>query len=345
MLLSEFTNFFDFNEDKQNKQVIVVLPGRFQPWHKGHKAVYDHLVKKYGYDNVYICTSDKVEPPRSPFNFQEKLEMMKLTGVDPNRVVQSKQPYQALEIVNRYDAQSTIVIFAVSEKDMAEDPRFQFKPKKDGSPSYFQPLPANIQDAATLDRHGYITTVPTFNFNVLGQPMRSATEVRAQFAQADEQTKKAIIKDLFGNYSNAVYSIMAGRIMESADNARIEYLRQRAVAAHPEARTPEEALDFYIIDREARDVDALEKVNRHEDAMIDRLSSLETSLEQKIDDLYVKFNDLKTVVSDNVSEDAAGVGVVAKNKKMAKDPRYSMSITQDVKPSTPQKMAKAFRLA
>ena len=46
----------------------------------------------------------------------------------------------------------------------------------------------------------------------------------------------------------------------------------------------------------------------------------------------------------NVTEDAAGVGVVATNKRMAKDPRYSTSMTVDVKPSTPTKNAKAFKL-
>jgi hypothetical protein len=46
-----------------------------------------------------------------------------------------------------------------------------------------------------------------------------------------------------------------------------------------------------------------------------------------------------------VAEDAAGVGVVAKNKKMARDPRYSMSITKDVKPSTPKNMLRALRLS
>ena len=51
------------------------------------------------------------------------------------------------------------------------------------------------------------------------------------------------------------------------------------------------------------------------------------------------------VWEQGVSEDAAGVGVVAKNKKMAKDPRYSMSMTKDVKPSTPRNMLRAFRLA
>lgn len=53
----------------------------------------------------------------------------------------------------------------------------------------------------------------------------------------------------------------------------------------------------------------------------------------------------QTHIKPGVTEDAAGVGVVAKNKKMAKDPRYSMSITKDVKPSTPKNMLRAFRLS
>ena len=45
-----------------------------------------------------------------------------------------------------------------------------------------------------------------------------------------------------------------------------------------------------------------------------------------------------------LTEDAAGVGVVATNKKMSQDPRYSTSMTVDVKPNTPQKNLKAFKL-
>jgi hypothetical protein len=44
------------------------------------------------------------------------------------------------------------------------------------------------------------------------------------------------------------------------------------------------------------------------------------------------------------NEDAAGVGVVATNKKMARDPRYSTSMTVDVHPNTSQKNLKAFKL-
>ena len=44
----------------------------------------------------------------------------------------------------------------------------------------------------------------------------------------------------------------------------------------------------------------------------------------------------------DLTEDAAGVGVVANNKKMAKDPRYSTSMTVDVKPGETQRQAKKF---
>ena len=41
-------------------------------------------------------------------------------------------------------------------------------------------------------------------------------------------------------------------------------------------------------------------------------------------------------------DEVGGVGVVAANKKMAADPRYSMSMTTDIKPGETQKQAKKF---
>ena len=61
---------------------VVIYPGRFHPFHKGHKSVYDTLVKRFGKDRVYIATSNKVDPPKSPFTFDEKRAMMTLTGVE-----------------------------------------------------------------------------------------------------------------------------------------------------------------------------------------------------------------------------------------------------------------------
>jgi hypothetical protein len=47
---------------------------------------------------------------------------------------------------------------------------------------------------------------------------------------------------------------------------------------------------------------------------------------------------------NSMVEDAAGVGVIA-SKKQAKDPRYSMSLTNDVRPGQVNKSLKAFKLA
>jgi len=190
---------------------VVIYPGRFHPFHKGHKSVYDALVKRFGKNRVYIATSNKVDPPKSPFTFDEKRAMMALTGVDPSRVVQVKNPYQATEITDNYDPQNTIALFAVSDKDMAEDPRFSFKPRKDGQPSYYQPASKDMQ---SLDTHGYIVTVPTLQFNVLGKPMSSASEFRANFAVADSETQKAMVTDLFGRYDPKTHSTMSQKIME-----------------------------------------------------------------------------------------------------------------------------------
>ena len=193
-------------------KVVAIYPGRFHPFHKGHASVYDFLKRKF--NDVYIATSNKVDPPKSPFSFPEKRTMMLAAGIPANAIVQSKQPYRAEEILSKYDPETTAVIFAVSKKDMEEDPRFSFAPKKDGSPSYFQPL-NKVDEMKPFNQHGYITVVPTLDFTVLGQPMRSATELRRDFAKADTDTQKDMITDLYGTYNKGVHQIMANKINEA----------------------------------------------------------------------------------------------------------------------------------
>ena len=51
---------------------------------------------------------------------------------------------------------------------------------------------------------------------------------------------------------------------------------------------------------------------------------------------------INPVGAEKVYHESAGVGVVAGNKKMAKDPRYAMSMTVDVKPGETQRQAAKF---
>jgi cytidyltransferase-like protein len=195
-------------------KILAVYPGRFQPFHKGHAQVYQWLKNKFG--DAVIATSDKVEAPKSPFNFAEKKRMMMLAGVPSSDIQQVTNPYIAREILRQYDPKTTVLVFAVSQKDMEEDPRFSFKPTKTGKPGYLQPYKGNEKKLKpfgdTMMPKGYVIVTPTFTFDVLGKPATSASELRKQFVSLNDEKQKAFIKDLFGKYNASVHKLMNDKI-------------------------------------------------------------------------------------------------------------------------------------
>jgi cytidyltransferase-like protein len=195
-------------------KILAVYPGRFQPFHKGHAQVYQWLKSKFG--DAVIATSDKVEAPKSPFNFKEKKKMMTLAGVPSNAVKQVTNPYIAREILKDYDPKTTVLVFAVSQKDMEEDPRFSFKPTKSGKPGYLQPYKGNEKKLKPFGDQtmptGYVIVTPTFTFDVLGKPATSASELRKQFVSLDDKKQKEFVKDLFGKYDASVHKLMKEKI-------------------------------------------------------------------------------------------------------------------------------------
>jgi hypothetical protein len=186
--------------EDDTKDLVIIYPGRFHPFHIGHGKVYKYLKQKYSNAKVFISTSGKVDGDRSPFTFEEKKKMMELAGVDSGAIVQCKSPYQSIEIVHQFDENKTVVVFAVSEKDMAEEPRFDFsdgiKLKKDGEPAYMQKW-SGLDSAETYREHGYIATTPTFPFEVLGQKINSASQIRNMIAASDDTKLTQMLQDLY----------------------------------------------------------------------------------------------------------------------------------------------------
>lgn len=319
--------------------LLVIYPGRFQPWHKGHHAVYEYLTGKFGRNNVFIATSNKVEAPKSPFSFAEKAYFMQLTGVPADRIVQAANPYQIQSILDtsniQVDPQRTVVIFAVSEKDMAEDPRFSFKSKKDGSAPYFQPL-RDIKDTKSMQEHGYIMTVPTFDFDVLGQPMRSGTELRQMYVDADEPTRQNIVKDLFGRYTTEAEQLLTTKLAPAAPKEvpRPNKLPKTVKPAGGQVVEPvSEQVSAFVPARQDSD-DGYYKLLAHKYRKDPR--SLSAKEKEQLHNYIIKQQVFK--------EEAAGVGVV----KNSKDPRYVMATVgdqNDVDGSTPKKNLRAFKLA
>jgi len=215
---------FDLLEN-ENSNLVVIYPGRFHPFHIGHGKVYKYLKQQYKGAQVFIATSNKTDAHKSPFSFDEKKMMMKLAGVDPNAIVQTKVPYVATEITDRFDPDKTIIVYAVSEKDMAEDPRFNFpangpalltRGEKKGKPAHMQKWPG-IENAKPLRDHSYVATVPTFQFKVLGEPMQSATQIRNMIKNADEVKLQQILQDLYNrsDIPQEVVQLFKSKLQES----------------------------------------------------------------------------------------------------------------------------------
>lgn len=132
-------------------QLVVLYPGRFQPFHLGHGDVFRSLQSKFGRDSVYIATSNKVEPPKSPFNFSDKTVFMNAAGIPSDRIIEVTSPYKLPE--PQFNPANTIFIVAVGAPD-----RDRLRPdsvKKDGNPGYYKTF-ESIDKCATADKHGYV---------------------------------------------------------------------------------------------------------------------------------------------------------------------------------------------
>jgi glycerol-3-phosphate cytidylyltransferase-like family protein len=211
---------FDLFEN-ENTNLVVIYPGRFHPFHIGHGKVFKYLKQNFKGAQVFIASSGKTDTHKSPFTFDEKKKMMMLAGVDPNAVVQAKVPYVASEITDRFDPDTTVVVYAVSEKDMAEDPRFAFpqngpKLKKNGEPAHVQKW-TGMADAKPLRDHSYIVTVPTFTFKIQGEAINSATQIRNMIGKADEEKLTLILQDLYDtqNIPHEVMEIFKRKLQPS----------------------------------------------------------------------------------------------------------------------------------
>ena len=182
------------------RDLVIIYPGRFHPFHIGHGKVYKYLKQKYSNAKVFISTSGKTDGDRSPFTFEEKRKMMMLAGVDSSAIVQSKSPYQSPEITEMFDPDKTVVVFAVSEKDMENEPRFDFSNgvsfKKNGEPAHMQKW-EGMESADTVRKHSYIATTPTFPFTIRGAEINSASQIRNMISKSDDTELSQILQDLY----------------------------------------------------------------------------------------------------------------------------------------------------
>lgn len=186
-------------------RTIAVYPGRFHVFHKGHKSVYDHLIDKYGPENVYIATSEKQAPMTSPFTYSDKIAMMTKMGVPASKIVKVVNPYKIEEMVNELclDPGHDRLVYALGGRDAD-----RFK--------YTKTSPLQLLTDKTklkpVGKHAYVEVVPVAEFNIDGHKVDSGTEVRELYLDGNEADRRHIIADLYGEVDPDLKDIFDRRL-------------------------------------------------------------------------------------------------------------------------------------
>ncbi len=188
--------------ESHSREILVIYPGRFQLFHRGHAHVFETAQAKYGQNNCFIATSNKQEQPKSPFTFDEKKLMITATGISPDRVQQVVNPYRAKEIYSHYDPENTIMIYVLG-KDID---RF------DLSKGSFREVPEDLNDALPMSEQKYVFIVPQYEFEVMGEKVTGATELRAMYKGLDNNQADRFVSDLYGDINHEVKLILDKKI-------------------------------------------------------------------------------------------------------------------------------------
>ena len=180
------------------EKTIVVYSGRFQPFHKGHFATYENLIKKFGKDSVYVATSNKTDNQKSPFNFREKkMIMQKMFGIPSNKIVEVRNPYAPMEVLANYPEETTGFITVVGEKD---EMRLSGK--------YFTPYKGKVE-MGYRDK-GYVYASPSQSNPISG------TEVRNWLKAGDEQSKKDFLK-AYPKFDESIFKLITLKLSKLSE--------------------------------------------------------------------------------------------------------------------------------
>ena len=234
---------------------LVIYPGRFHPFHLGHKASYDSLTQKFGENAVYIASSGKQNDDDSPFAYADKVKMATKLGVPPGHIQKVKNPYQATEITSALSDEekaNTVLVFAVSDKDAQ---RFNYRPRADGSPSFLQPLPADKKDIKPMTQQGYITVTPTVNFRVQGQDANSASQIRKLYVQGNDNDRDQIIVDLYGTNDPELRDIFDKALGVNAPKEGVIYGQEQVYAGE----NPVQVMRESRLDRLRENIESLQQ--------------------------------------------------------------------------------------
>ena len=213
---------------------VVIYPGRFQPMLSHHAEVFKQLKSQFPDAEIYVGTSDKVDAPKSPFNFKEKQAIATAHGVPADHVLMAARPYHKDDYAKYFDENNTIIIFAVGEKDLDRFPfgnvdaktGLDMTVKGEARPKYYQKINTLQADPRPMSDRGYITLAPTI---MTGDEIASASAFRQALIDApDETAAKQVFQKQFGNYDDKIFKLIYSKVTGANMSEQINIMRKLA---------------------------------------------------------------------------------------------------------------------
>ena len=231
-------------------RTVAVFPGRFHPFSLGHKGVYDYLLDNpdVDVDDVFVATSAKQNPTDSPFAIDDKITMITKTGVPPSRVIQVTNPYKIDEIIKRLglDPAQDRLIYALGSDDAK---RFNYT--KD-SPLQ---LWSNKVKMKPVGKHAYVKVIPQITYNILGDKVTHASEIRKKYADGNDNDRDQIIVDLYGVADPELRDIFDQALGVNAPEEGIIYGQEQVYAGENPVRVMRESR----LDRLRENIESLQQ--------------------------------------------------------------------------------------
>jgi hypothetical protein len=198
-----------FNEEDSSKgNLVAIYPGRFQPMGLHHKESFKWLSKQFGDQNTYIVTSDKTEPQKSPFNFEEKKRIMLKHGIPESQIIKVTNPYSPLQFfeVTGLDPRETTIVYMIGEKDKGRLRGFK-RLMAFNKTTY---IPAkNLEEPYT-----YYVYAPHVSYNIPSFGEMSGTNIRK--ALGDREAKlselKYRFKQIMGWFDAGIFNLVVRRM-------------------------------------------------------------------------------------------------------------------------------------
>jgi len=304
----------------------VICTSRFKPMHPHHAEVYTRLQAQFPGSEVYIATSNKVEGSKSPFNFDEKSQIMNtMHGIPEDRIILAANPYLIDSYMKEFDQKNTMVIFAVGGKD--ED-RFPMKNIDDSTglnmatrgetrPTYYQMINTLEQHPALpMSDRGYIHITPTVAGN--GE-VASASAFRKAFTSVEEtEGRKQVFTKYMGTMNNEIFSLFNNKLIGEKMSEQLEIMKYLSGLINEAPINFDADVDTGMSDEE--DDEYATKPGYGQDSMINQLGKIIDSddVSKDVDAMKIKkFTPVtKVTTDDNASVDVSPAEAKALKKMM-----------------------------